>query len=78
VYYSSLTFALFFLGEYQSMLVLSFIITLLFMGGWVGIGASVLPLGFWLIAKVMFFCFLFIFVRANLPLYRYDQLMSIG
>jgi len=44
--YSSMTFALFFLGEYQSMLVLSFIITLLFLGGWVGFGASILPLGF--------------------------------
>lgn len=41
-----MTFALFFLGEYQSMLVLSFIITLLFLGGWVGFGASILPLGF--------------------------------
>jgi NADH-quinone oxidoreductase subunit H len=60
------------------MLILAFIITLLFLGGWTGVFASILPLGFWLIIKVMFFCFLFIFVRANLPRYRYDQLMSIG
>jgi len=39
---------------------------------------GVLPAGFWLIVKVLAFCFLFIFVRANLPRYRYDQLMSIG
>jgi NADH-quinone oxidoreductase subunit H len=78
VEYSSITFALFFLGEYGSMLVLIFVITLLFLGGWTGILTSILPVGIWLILKVMLICFLFIFVRANLPRYRYDQLMSIG
>jgi len=76
--YSSITFALFFLGEYGNMLTLIFVITLLFFGGWAGFFASAAPVGLWLIVKVMFVCFLFIFVRANLPRYRYDQLMSIG
>jgi NADH-quinone oxidoreductase subunit H len=78
VEYSSIVFALFFLGEYGNMLVLSVLITLFYLGGWLGPLASVLPLGFWYIVKVLSFCFLYIFVRANLPRYRYDQLMSIG
>jgi NADH-quinone oxidoreductase subunit H len=78
VEYSSITFALFFLGEYGNMLILSFIITLFFLGGWLGPFATLLPLGFWYILKVLFFCFSYIFIRANLPRYRYDQLMSIG
>jgi NADH-quinone oxidoreductase subunit H len=69
---------MFFLGEYGNMLVLCFIITLFFLGGWVGPFVGLLPLGFWYILKVLSFAFLYIFVRANLPLYRYDQLMSIG
>jgi NADH-quinone oxidoreductase subunit H len=78
VEYSSITFALFFLGEYGNMLILSFIITLFFLGGWLGPFVAMLPLGFWYIIKVLSFCFLYIFIRANLPRYRYDQLMSIG
>lgn len=77
VEYSSLTFALFFLGEYGNMVILALFTSLLFFGGW--------PLGVhgWLaltifIAKVMAICFFFIFVRANLPRYRYDQLMAVG
>jgi NADH-quinone oxidoreductase subunit H len=60
------------------MLVLAFIITLFYLGGWVGPFIGFLPLGFWYIVKVLTFCFLYIFIRANLPRYRYDQLMSIG
>ncbi len=78
VEYSSITFALFFLGEYGNMLILAFIITLFFLGGWLGPFVTMLPLGFWYIVKFLAFCFLYIFVRANLPRYRYDQLMSIG
>jgi NADH-quinone oxidoreductase subunit H len=77
VEYSSLTFALFFLGEYGNMIILAIFTSLLFFGGW--------PLGLpsWLsliifIAKIMAVCFFFIFVRANLPRYRYDQLMAVG
>jgi NADH-quinone oxidoreductase subunit H len=78
VEYSSITFAMFFLGEYGNMLVWCFIITLFFLGGWIGPFMGLLPLGFWYIFKVLGFAFLYIFVRANLPRYRYDQLMSIG
>lgn len=77
VEYSSLAFALFFLGEYGNMTVLSVFTTIVFLGGW--------SLNFWysigsliFLLKVMFISFLFIFVRANLPRYRYDQLMTIG
>jgi NADH-quinone oxidoreductase subunit H len=78
VEYSSITFALFFLGEYGNMLVLAFIITIFYLGGWIGPMMWAVPLGFWYILKVLVFCFLYIFIRANLPRYRYDQLMSIG
>jgi NADH-quinone oxidoreductase subunit H len=69
---------MFFLGEYGNMLVLAFMITLFFLGGWVGPLMGLLPIGFWYILKVLGFAFSYIFVRANLPRYRYDQLMSIG
>lgn len=77
VEYSSLTFALFFLGEYGNMIILAIFTTLLFFGGWS------LTLPNWLsliifIIKVMIICFFFIFIRANLPRYRYDQLMVVG
>jgi NADH-quinone oxidoreductase subunit H len=72
VEYSSIIFAMFFLGEYTNMLLMATIIVLLFFGGW-----SCMP-GFWLSFKVIIFCFLYILVRATLPRYRYDQLMEIG
>jgi len=80
VEYSSMAFALFFLGEYINMIFMSGMITILFLGGWLP------PLGFldfipgplWFIAKVIFCLFVFIWVRATLPRYRYDQLMRLG
>ena len=77
VEYSSLTFALFFLGEYGNMIVLSIFVTILFFGGWSVFFGLTLSL-FVFIAKIMAVAFFFIFVRANLPRYRYDQLMAIG
>ncbi len=77
VEYSSLAFALFFLGEYGNMFVLSVFVTILFFGGW----SLWLPLNFSLIifiVKVLIVTFFFIFVRANLPRYRYDQLLAVG
>jgi NADH-quinone oxidoreductase subunit H len=71
-------FALFFLGEYANMLLLSVIGALYFLGGWlplVGIGSGG---AVWLFVKSLFFCITFVWVRATLPRYRYDQLMSIG
>ena len=79
VEYSSIIFAMFFLGEYTNMLLMATIIVLLFFGGWLPIISvlSCMP-GFWLSFKVIIFCFLYILVRATLPRYRYDQLMEIG
>jgi NADH-quinone oxidoreductase subunit H len=82
VEYSSMAFALFFLGEYANMILMSGITTILFLGGWLppfGISALQFIPGFvWFAAKVAFLLFLFIWVRAALPRYRYDQLMRLG
>ena len=75
--YSSMTFALFFLGEYGNMLVLSYMMALLFMGGWTT-SLPLLPGSFVIGVKACLIAFLIIFVRGNFPRYRYDQLMSIG
>jgi NADH-quinone oxidoreductase subunit H len=74
--YSSIVFALFFLAEYSNIMLMSALFSILFLGGWVGI-LSFNNLIF-LIVKTLLICFLFVLVRANLPRYRYDQLMSIG
>jgi NADH-quinone oxidoreductase subunit H len=80
VEYSSMGFALFFLGEYCSMLLMAALTVIFFFGGWLPPIASFdyLPSEFWFGIKTSSFCFLFIFVRANLPRFRYDQLMSLG
>lgn len=80
--YSSMPFALFFLGEYANMILMSAIASLLFLGGWLP------PLPFaifqmvpgfvWFALKIAFMLFLFLWVRATLPRYRYDQLMRLG
>jgi NADH-quinone oxidoreductase subunit H len=78
--YSGMIFAMFFLGEYSNMLLMSVIIVCFFFGGWLP-----LPYFYWLnipelwfSLKIMIFAFLFILFRACLPRYRYDQLMDIG
>lgn len=82
VEYSSMTFALFFLGEYMNMILMSGMTTVLFMGGWLppfGIETlAVIPGFIWFIAKVCFVLFIFLWARATLPRYRYDQLMRLG
>lgn len=87
VEYSGIGFALFFLSEYASMILISSIIALLFMGGWMspfeGIPImedifSVVPGFFWLLLKISFFLFVYLWVRATFPRYRYDQLMRLG
>ncbi len=75
--YSSMTFALFFLGEYGNMLVLSYMMALLFMGGW-ATSLPFIPGSFVIRLKACVVAFMIIFVRGNFPRYRYDQLMSIG
>jgi NADH-quinone oxidoreductase subunit H len=78
--YSSMTFALFFLGEYANMILLSAVTSILFLGGWLApIDAlDLIPGCIWFFAKIASCLFVFLWVRATLPRYRYDQLMRIG
>ena len=82
VEYSSMGFALFFLGEYANMILMSAIAVVLFMGGWLppfGITfLSFVPPFIWFALKIAFCLFVFIWLRAALPRYRYDQLMKLG
>lgn len=82
VEYSSLSFALFFLGEYANMILQSAMASLLFLGGWLApfnmFPFTLIPGPIWFILKICFFLFLFLWARATLPRYRYDQLMRIG
>ena len=80
VEYSSMTFALFFLAEYSNMLLMSSVISIVFLGGWLPPFDlfSVIPTSIWFSLKVLLGVFFFILTRATLPRYRYDQLMSLG
>jgi NADH-quinone oxidoreductase subunit H len=82
VEYSSMSFALFFLGEYANMILMSAMTTLLFLGGWLaptGLAPFTwVPGPIWFILKVCFCLFVFLWVRATFPRYRYDQLMRLG
>ena len=82
VEYSSMTFALFFLGEYANMILMSAMTTVLFLGGWLPL-IDVAPFNWipgvlWFGAKVAFCLFVFLWIRATFPRYRYDQLMRLG
>ena len=80
--YSAMTFALFFLGEYANMLLMSSFASILFLGGWLPLfnifPLNVLPGSFWFSIKIAIGVIFFILTRAALPRYRYDQLMHIG
>ena len=79
VEYSSMGFALFFLGEYANMILLAALATVFFLGGWLPpFGVSGLPDIFWFALKTALLVFVFVWVRATLPRYRYDQLMRLG
>ena len=82
VEYSSMTFALFFLGEYANMILMSAMTTVLFLGGWLPpIDAAPfnwIPGVVWFGGKVAFCLFVFLWIRATFPRYRYDQLMRLG
>ncbi len=80
VEYSSMTFALFFLGEYMNMILMSAIATVLFLGGYLPPHESLdfIPGPIWFALKISFVLFAFIWMRASLPRYRYDQLMRLG
>lgn len=84
--YSGMYFALFFLGEYANMFMVSIIATVLFLGGWQRPFPTVEALAFldivptivWFVLKVVFFMFFYIWIRATLPRLRYDQLMYLS
>jgi NADH-quinone oxidoreductase subunit H len=82
VEYSSMGFALFFLGEYANMIIMSGMCSILFLGGWLPPFNFAffywIPGGVWFGLKIVFFLFLYIWVRAAFPRYRYDQLMRLG
>jgi NADH-quinone oxidoreductase subunit H len=80
--YSSMAFALFFLGEYANMIMMSGMVSILFLGGWLPpfdiAVLNAVPGIIWFALKISFVLFLFIWVRATFPRYRYDQLMRLG
>ena len=84
VEYSGSAFALFFLAEYANMILVSFLVSLFFVGGWLspfqgwGIPFVSVDGWWWLLLKVFFFASLFIWFRASFPRYRYDQIMRLG
>lgn len=82
VEYSSMTYALFFLGEYANMILMSAMTVILFLGGWLppfGIESlAIMPGVIWFTLKTVCIMFFFIWARATFPRYRYDQLMRLG
>jgi NADH-quinone oxidoreductase subunit H len=83
VEYSAMTFALFFLGEYANMLLMSTFSSILFLGGWLPLINNfylnlLIPSTIWLSLKIVIGVVFFIVTRATLPRYRYDQLMQLG
>ncbi len=82
VEYSSMSFGLFFLGEYGNMILMSSMSTILFLGGWLPPFEwnlfEYIPGYIWFLSKSVFLLFIFLWVRATLPRYRYDQLMTLG
>jgi NADH-quinone oxidoreductase subunit H len=82
VEYSSMPFSMFFLGEYANMILISAFASILFLGGWLPpfdiAFFNAIPGPIWLCLKIFFLLFCFIWVRATLPRYRYDQLMRLG
>ncbi|MDO8891632.1 MAG: NADH-quinone oxidoreductase subunit NuoH [Sulfurimicrobium sp.] len=80
--YSGMAFAVFFLAEYANMILVATLTALMFLGGWLPpfdvAPFTWIPGFFWLIAKICFVLFLFLWFRATFPRYRYDQIMRLG
>ena len=94
--YSGIRFALFFMAEYISMMVVSLLVSIMFLGGWLPVQIlphtlghiapiawinrmlAAIPPTLWLLAKLYFFIFFYMWLRATLPRYRYDQLMTLS
>ena len=77
-----MTFALFFLGEYANMILVSALATIMFLGGWLppidSVVLNAVPGFVWLVLKVGLLLFCFLWFRATFPRYRYDQIMRLG
>ncbi|MCG8356803.1 MAG: NADH-quinone oxidoreductase subunit H, partial [Kiloniellales bacterium] len=82
VEYSAMTFGMFFLGEYANMILMSAMTSILFLGGWMApfdvAPFTWIPGPIWFAGKIAFCLFVFLWVRATFPRYRYDQLMRLG
>ena len=82
VEYSGMAFALFFLAEYANMILIAALTSIMFLGGWLPpfdiAPLNMIPGIFWLLGKMVFVLFLFLWFRATFPRYRYDQLMRLG
>jgi NADH-quinone oxidoreductase subunit H len=82
VEYSSMTFAMFFLGEYANMILMCGMTSLLFLGGWMSpfdfVPFTWVPGPIWFAVKIALCLFVFLWIRATFPRYRYDQLMRLG
>ena len=89
VEYSGVSFSVFFLAEYANMVLISVLVTILFLGGWLSPLQGIFPDRFtdgfplgpglhWFVLKTMFFMFLYLWLRATFPRYRYDQIMRLG
>ena len=82
VEYGAMTFGLFFLGEYANMILMSAMTTILFLGGWLSpipfAPFTWVPGPIWFIVKICLVLFMFVWVRATFPRFRYDQLMRLG
>ncbi|HLB31526.1 MAG TPA: complex I subunit 1 family protein, partial [Gammaproteobacteria bacterium] len=82
VEYSGMSFAIFFMAEYANMILVSTLTAIMFFGGWLSPFQGVPVLGepniVWLLAKAAFFLYLFLWIRATFPRYRYDQIMRLG
>jgi len=78
VEYSGMTFAVFFLAEYANMILVSMLAALMFLGGWLSPFPFLPDSILWLLAKVVFLLFFFLWFRATFPRYRYDQIMRLG
>jgi NADH-quinone oxidoreductase subunit H len=86
VEYSGVAFAMFFLAEYMNLILISILVSIMFFGGWLSPFEGTflatyldwIPSFAWLSLKTLFFIFIFLWLRATLPRYRYDQIMRLG